>query len=43
MYKCAKCGATKTEIGPTGLQCDQCGGKIFYKIRPNVKKTLKAR
>ncbi len=25
-----------------GLQCEKCGSKIFFKERPNVKKTLKS-
>ncbi|MCK5398134.1 MAG: hypothetical protein KAJ33_07795 [Thermoplasmata archaeon] len=26
-----------------GIQCTNCGSKIFYKERPNVKKTIEIR
>jgi DNA-directed RNA polymerase subunit P len=26
-----------------GMQCENCGFKLFYKERPNVKKVIKGR
>ena len=44
MYKCAKCKEPiRTDINIVGIQCNKCGSKIFYKERPSVKKTIKAR
>ncbi len=45
MFKCAICKSkmSKDNINKVGIQCDNCGAKIFYKERPNVKKVLKAR
>jgi DNA-directed RNA polymerase subunit P len=31
------------DVNTVGIQCEKCGSKIFYKERPNVKKTTKAR
>jgi DNA-directed RNA polymerase subunit P len=31
------------DVNTVGIQCEKCGSKIFYKERPNVKKTIKAR
>ena len=28
---------------PVGMQCENCGSKIFYKERPNVKKVIKGK
>ncbi|MBM4248685.1 MAG: DNA-directed RNA polymerase subunit P [Euryarchaeota archaeon] len=44
MYKCWKCHE-RTTVDPNtmGIQCEKCGSKMFYKERPNVKKTIKAR
>ena len=42
-YKCAVCGKTlEMDIGIMGLQCRNCGSKIFVKKRPSIKKTIKA-
>jgi DNA-directed RNA polymerase subunit P len=31
------------DVNTVGIQCENCGSKIFYKERPNVKKIIKAR
>ena len=43
-YKCAQCKESikDVDINTVGIQCGNCGCKIFYKQRPNVKKVLKA-
>ena len=44
MYKCAKCKEpVRTNVNMVGLQCEKCGSKVFYKERPNVRKTVKGR
>lgn len=44
MFRCAICGEkVKGDISTVGIQCESCGGRVFYKERPNVKKELKAR
>jgi len=44
MYKCAKCKERIImDVNTVGIQCEKCGSKIFYKERPNVKKTTQAR
>lgn len=44
MFRCAICGErVKTDVDMVGLQCENCGGRVFYKERPNIKKELKAR
>jgi len=43
-YRCARCKEPiKTDIGVVGIQCDNCGFKIFIKERPNMRKIIKAR
>jgi len=42
-YKCARCKARIRDVSTIGLQCTVCGYKVFYKERPNVKKSVKAR
>ena len=43
MYRCIRCGRPlQSELGVMDLECE-CGGKIFYKERPNVKKVVIAR
>jgi DNA-directed RNA polymerase subunit P len=39
-YKCARCKARIGDITTVGIQCTVCGSKVFYKERPNVKKTI---
>ncbi|UCD92278.1 MAG: DNA-directed RNA polymerase subunit P [Methanobacteriota archaeon] len=44
MYKCARCREPiLANINTVGIQCKNCGSKVFYKERPNVKKIVKAR
>ena len=44
MFRCIRCGeALPSDANLFGVRCDNCGGKIFYKEHPNVKKVLKAR
>jgi DNA-directed RNA polymerase subunit P len=44
MYKCAKCKEpVRSSMNTVGLQCEKCGSKLFYKERPNVRKTVKGR
>jgi DNA-directed RNA polymerase subunit P len=44
MYKCARCKEpVRTNVNMVGLQCEKCGSKVFYKERPNVRKTVKGR
>lgn len=41
VYRCAKCKERiRGDITTVGIQCTKCGSKIFYKERPNVKKTI---
>ncbi len=41
-YRCARCGKPLTqELGRYELVCE-CGSRIFYKERPNVKKVVYA-
>jgi len=43
-YKCAVCKKfIDVDVSVVGLQCDNCGSKIFYKERPNITKKIKAR
>lgn len=43
MYRCAICKkAINIDVKLVGLQCDNCGSKIFYKMRPSIKRNLKA-
>ena len=43
MYKCARCKERIImDVNQVGIQCEKCGSKIFYKERPNVKKTMSA-
>ena len=40
MYRCARCGKPlRTDLTVMELECN-CGSKIFYKERPNVKKVV---
>ena len=41
MYRCAKCNEPISDVKAVSLQCEKCGYKIFFKERPNEKKTLK--
>ena len=44
MFRCIRCGeALPSDANLFGVRCDNCGGKIFTKEHPNVKKVLKAR
>ena len=43
MYKCKVCKTPIDKVNIVGIQCEICGSKIFYKERPNVKKTLNAK
>ncbi len=44
MFRCIRCGEPlPTDSNLFGVRCDNCGGKIFTKEHPNVKKVLKAR
>ena len=44
MVRCIRCGeALPSDATLFGVRCDNCGGKIFTKEHPNVKKVLKAR
>ncbi len=44
MFRCAICKERiKTDMSTVGIQCENCGAKVFYKDPPNVKKVLKAR
>jgi len=44
MYKCARCKEpVRTNVNMVGLQCEKCGSKVFYKERPNVRKSVKGR
>ena len=44
MYKCARCKEpVRTNVNMVGLQCEKCGSKVFYKERPNVRKTVRGR
>ncbi len=44
MFRCIRCGEPlPSDSNLFGVRCDNCGGKIFTKEHPNVKKTLKAR
>jgi len=40
VYRCARCGKPlRTDLTVMELECN-CGSKIFYKERPNVKKVV---
>lgn len=44
MYKCSKCmEPVRSNVNTVGLQCEKCGSKVFYKERPNVRKSVKGR
>ncbi|MBS3781524.1 MAG: DNA-directed RNA polymerase subunit P [Candidatus Thermoplasmatota archaeon] len=44
MFRCYICNEkVTTDMYTVGIQCENCGGRVFYKERPNVKKELKAR
>ncbi|MFW6041015.1 MAG: DNA-directed RNA polymerase subunit P [Thermoplasmatota archaeon] len=43
MFRCAICNERIKDINTVGIQCENCGSRVFYKERPNVKKELKAR
>jgi len=44
MYKCSRCKEpVRTNVNMVGLQCEKCGSKVFYKERPNVRKSVKGR
>lgn len=44
MYRCSRCKELATvDMNTMGIQCQKCGSKIFYRVRPNVKKVVKAR
>ena len=44
MYRCSKCkDQIRGDTNIVGIQCSNCGSKIFYKERPNVKKSIQAR
>ena len=43
MFRCIRCGEPlPSDSNLFGVRCDNCGGKIFTKEHPNVKKVLKA-
>ena len=43
-YKCAKCKEPiRTDISIVGIQCEKCGSRVFFKMRPSVKKAVKSR
>lgn len=33
----------RSNVNTVGLQCEKCGSKVFYKERPNVRKSIKGR
>ncbi len=42
MYRCIRCGKPLTsELGVQQLECE-CGSRMFYKERPNMKKIVYA-
>jgi DNA-directed RNA polymerase subunit P len=42
LYRCAKCKERiRGDINTVGIQCTNCGTKMFYKERPNIKKEIK--
>jgi DNA-directed RNA polymerase subunit P len=44
MYKCGCCNKPiRSNVNQVGMQCENCGSKIFYKERPNVKKVIKGK
>ena len=44
MYRCNKCKERiRGDTNVVGIQCTNCGSKIFYNERPNIKKTVKAK
>jgi DNA-directed RNA polymerase subunit P len=44
MYKCSRCKEpVRSGMNTVGLQCEKCGSKVFYKERPNVRKTVHGR
>lgn len=44
MYKCSNCNEPiRSGVNTVGIQCERCGSKVFYKERPNVKKTTRSR
>jgi DNA-directed RNA polymerase subunit P len=43
-YKCGQCEKPiRSDLNAVGMQCENCGFKLFYKERPNVKKVIKGR
>lgn len=41
MYRCANCGELiGGNISIVGFQCNKCGGRIFYKERPQGEKKI---
>jgi len=43
-YKCGVCGKTvEIDSAVMGMQCRECGARVFYKKRPSMKKSIKAR
>jgi DNA-directed RNA polymerase subunit RPC12/RpoP len=44
LYKCFNCRKiVDIEINKQGFKCPECGGKIFFKLRPSTPKRIKAR
>ncbi|MFA5772172.1 MAG: DNA-directed RNA polymerase subunit P [Thermoplasmata archaeon] len=42
-YRCSRCKEIiNIDIKTVGIQCEKCGSKLFYKERPNIKKTIKS-
>lgn len=41
MYKCYDCGRLHDKL-PYPLRCDECAGRIFIKLRPDVVRRVKA-
>jgi DNA-directed RNA polymerase subunit P len=42
-YKCAVCNTQVSDINQMGKQCEKCGSKIFYKVRPHQSKRINGR
>jgi DNA-directed RNA polymerase subunit RPC12/RpoP len=43
-YRCFNCGKiVEVDTTKTGFKCPECGGKVFFMLRPTVAKKVKAR
>lgn len=43
-YKCAICKTPiEKDMNVTGIQCNKCGSKVFYKERPSIAKKIKTK